>query len=185
MRLSPACNSRRQKVKKAQQLWNTRDPGKIALAYTEGTHGASTQLVELTIAVGLSDSIWRNRDQFLKGRQEIIQFLTKKWYDLAFDSRVSVCSRSLATQREKERNYKLRKELFAFTDNKIAVQFWYEYQDAHDGMNWKRCCAWVTCIPTFRALINLPHISNLGIRRLRGLDFCAGRTDAQATNVRK
>ena len=54
---------------------------------------------------------------------------------------MSVCSRSFATQRVKERNYKLQKELFAFTDNKIAVQFWYEYQDAHDGMKWKRCCA--------------------------------------------
>jgi len=90
----------RQKVKKAQQLWNTQDPEKIALAYTE-------------------DSIWRNRDQFLKGREEIIRFLTQKW--------------------EKEKNYKLRKELFAFSDNKIAVQFWYEYQDAHHDMKWKRC----------------------------------------------
>ena len=56
---------------------------------------------------------------------------------------MSVCSRSFATQRVKERNYKSQKELFAFTDNKIAVQFWYEYQDAHDGMKWKRCCAWL------------------------------------------
>ena len=40
---------------------------------------------------------------------------------------------------EKEKSYRLRKELFAFTDNKIAVQFWYEYQDSHDGMKWKRC----------------------------------------------
>ena len=40
---------------------------------------------------------------------------------------------------EKEKNYRLRKELFAFTENKIAVQFWYEFQDAHDGMKWKRC----------------------------------------------
>lgn len=40
---------------------------------------------------------------------------------------------------KKEQNYRLRKELFAFTDNKIAVQFWYEYQDANDGMKWKRC----------------------------------------------
>jgi len=39
----------------------------------------------------------------------------------------------------KEKNYRLRKELFAFTDNKIAVQFWYEYQDASDGLKWKRC----------------------------------------------
>lgn len=88
------------KVKKAQDLWNTRTPTKVCLAYTE-------------------DSIWRNRSTFLKGQQEIIAFLTAKW--------------------EKEKNYRLRKELFAFTESKIAVQFWYEYQDAHDGMKWKRC----------------------------------------------
>lgn len=104
------------KVKKAQDLWNTksgqasqpilprltifRDPHTVVKAYTE-------------------NSIWRNRSIFLNGHAEIVDFLTKKW--------------------EKEQNYRLRKELFAFTDNKIAVQFWYEYQDAHDGMKWKRC----------------------------------------------
>ncbi|GAB7333976.1 hypothetical protein MBLNU13_g06080t1 [Cladosporium sp. NU13] len=65
------------------------------------------------------DSIWRNRDRFLTGTEAIVQFLTAKW--------------------EKERSYRLRKELFAFSDNRIAVQFWYEYQDSHDGMKWKRC----------------------------------------------
>lgn len=65
------------------------------------------------------DSIWRNRSHFLSGTQAIQDFLKEKW--------------------TKERNYRLRKELFAFTDNKIAVQFWYEYQDASDGMKWKRC----------------------------------------------
>lgn len=65
------------------------------------------------------DCIWRNRDHFFSGTQKIEEFLTKKW--------------------EKEKSYKLRKELFAFSDNKIAVQFWYEYQDASDGMRWKRC----------------------------------------------
>ncbi|KAI0030008.1 hypothetical protein K488DRAFT_79837 [Vararia minispora EC-137] len=90
----------RAKVKKAQDIWNTRDPAICVKAYTE-------------------DSIWRNRTTFLKGHSQIIEFLTRKW--------------------EKERNYRLRKELFAFTDNKIAVQFWYEYQDAHDSMKWKRC----------------------------------------------
>ncbi|KZT23226.1 DUF1348-domain-containing protein [Neolentinus lepideus HHB14362 ss-1] len=88
------------KVKKAQDLWNTQNPAKVTLAYTEG-------------------SIWRNRSSFLRGHREIQDFLTAKW--------------------QKEKNYKLRKELFAFTDNQIAVQFWYEYQDAHDGMKWKRC----------------------------------------------
>ncbi|KAF2092493.1 DUF1348-domain-containing protein [Rhizodiscina lignyota] len=65
------------------------------------------------------DSIWRNRHWFFTGTDEIAGFLSKKW--------------------QREKNYILRKELFAFTDNKIAVQFWYEYQDADDGMKWKRC----------------------------------------------
>ncbi|KAK4984697.1 hypothetical protein LTR50_006438 [Elasticomyces elasticus] len=90
----------RSKVKKAQDLWNTRNPENIAQAYTE-------------------DCIWRNRSTFLHGHAAIVDFLTAKW--------------------EKENNYRLRKELFAFTSNKIAVQFWYEYQDAHDSMKWKRC----------------------------------------------
>ncbi|KXL47355.1 hypothetical protein M433DRAFT_1194 [Acidomyces richmondensis BFW] len=88
------------KVKKAQDLWNTQDPVRVSKAYT-------------------SDSIWRNRDQFLTGTDEIVDFLTWKW--------------------NKEKNYRLRKELFSWTDNKIAVQFWYEYQDSHDSMKWKRC----------------------------------------------
>ncbi|KAI8934710.1 hypothetical protein NX059_008399 [Plenodomus lindquistii] len=65
------------------------------------------------------DSIWRNRSSFIAGTAAIEALLTKKW--------------------EKEKSYRLRKELFAFTDDKIAVQFWYEYQDAHDGLKWKRC----------------------------------------------
>ncbi|KAH8717096.1 hypothetical protein GQ44DRAFT_659749, partial [Phaeosphaeriaceae sp. PMI808] len=65
------------------------------------------------------DSIWRNRTSFIVGTSAIENLLTKKW--------------------EKEKNYRLRKELFAFTKNKIAVQFWYEFQDAHDDMKWKRC----------------------------------------------
>ena len=83
-------------------VWLTvsREPETISKAYT-------------------SDSIWRNRDQFLSGSEAIVEFLTRKW--------------------QKEKSYRLRKELFAFSDNKIAVQFWYEYQDAHDGMKWKRC----------------------------------------------
>jgi uncharacterized protein len=66
-----------------------------------------------------ADCIWRNRDKFIQGTEEIIAFLQRKW--------------------NREQNYRLRKELFAFRDNKIAVQFWYEYQDAEDGMKWKRC----------------------------------------------
>ncbi|KAK0553784.1 hypothetical protein OC846_000431 [Tilletia horrida] len=88
----------RAKVKKAQALWNTQNPEKIAPAYTE-------------------DSVWRNRDQFFTGHAAIKEFLTKKW--------------------QKERRYTLKKELFCWQDNKIAVQFWYEYQ-AESGQ-WRRC----------------------------------------------
>jgi nuclear transport factor 2 (NTF2) superfamily protein len=63
------------------------------------------------------DCIWRNRDHFFTGTTAIIDFLTKKW--------------------QKEQHYRLRKELFAFDNDRIAVQFWYEYQDATDGQ-WKR-----------------------------------------------
>ncbi|KAH9845910.1 DUF1348-domain-containing protein [Teratosphaeria destructans] len=103
------------KVKKAQDLWNTRcvftisdssplvdrhrNPQNVSKAYTE-------------------DSVWRNRDKFLTGQAEIVEFLTAKW--------------------NKEKNYRLRKELFAWTENRIAVQFWYEYQDSNDGLKWKR-----------------------------------------------
>ncbi|KFY55947.1 hypothetical protein V496_06854 [Pseudogymnoascus sp. VKM F-4515 (FW-2607)] len=80
----------KQKVKAAQAAWNTKDPKRVALAYTP-------------------DSIWRNRDRFLQGREEIEAFLTHKWFV--------------------ESGYRLRKELFAFEGNKIAVQFWYEHHD--------------------------------------------------------
>ncbi|CAL1711052.1 unnamed protein product [Somion occarium] len=81
------------KVKMAQDLWNTRDPEKVVLAYN-------------------SDTIWRNRDQFMRGHEEVKEFLRKKW--------------------EKENGYRLRKDLFAFTDNKIAVQFFYEWFDTKE-----------------------------------------------------
>ena len=83
--------SARQKVQIAEDLWNTRDPKKVAQAYTE-------------------DSIWRNRSEFIQGRAEIEAFLTRKW--------------------EKELDYKLKKELFLFSDDKIAVQFEYVWHDA-------------------------------------------------------
>nr|AHN52028.1 hypothetical protein [Cercospora nicotianae] len=102
MSLKPPYNAStaHQKVKTAQNLWNTQDPSKISQAYTP-------------------NSIWRNRDKFVQGTDQIITFLRAKW--------------------ENEKNYSLRKELFAFTENRIAVQFWYEYQDKNDGMKWKRC----------------------------------------------
>ncbi|KAM5384600.1 hypothetical protein ACJZ2D_001345 [Fusarium nematophilum] len=87
----------RQKVKAAQNAWNTKDPETVKMAYTE-------------------DSIWRNRDQFLQGRDAIKEFLTAKW--------------------AKEDGYRLRKELFAFQNNKIAVQFWYEWHD-QQGQWWR------------------------------------------------
>jgi len=87
------------KVKAAQDLWNTCNPSKVVLAYTE-------------------DSIWRNRDKFFNGHEAIKKFLTEKW--------------------DHETGYKLRKELFAFTDNKIAVQFWYEYYSSSE-QSWFRC----------------------------------------------
>ena len=64
-------------------------------------------------------SVWRNRSTFLRGRAEIESFLTEKW--------------------QREKDYRLRKELFALQGNRIAVQFWYEYRDAREGMVWKRC----------------------------------------------
>ena len=83
--------SARAKVQAAEDAWNTRDPEKVALAYTV-------------------DSEWRNRDEFLHGREEIKAFLERKW--------------------AKERDYKLRKELWTFSDNRIAVRFEYEWRDA-------------------------------------------------------
>ncbi|MBE4950783.1 nuclear transport factor 2 family protein [Chryseobacterium culicis] len=86
-----------QKVQLAEDAWNTQNPEKVSQAYT-------------------IDSEWRNRDTFLKGREEIVTFLTKKW--------------------QKELHYKLKKEYWAHTDNRIAVRFEYEYQ-TKDG-NWFR-----------------------------------------------
>jgi nuclear transport factor 2 (NTF2) superfamily protein len=95
----------RQKVQAAEDAWNTRDPERVALAYTE-------------------DSEWRNRAEFFRGRDAIREFLTRKW--------------------AKELDYKLRKELWAFTGNRIAVRFEYEWRDdsghwfrSHGNENWE------------------------------------------------
>ncbi|MGW0564052.1 nuclear transport factor 2 family protein [Streptomyces sp. NPDC003016] len=82
-----------QKVRAAEDAWNSRDPERVSLAYTE-------------------DSEWRNRDTFLRGRAEIVEFLRGKW--------------------EREQDYRLRKELWAFTDNRIAVCFEYEWHNDED-----------------------------------------------------
>ncbi|MEZ0095149.1 nuclear transport factor 2 family protein [Streptacidiphilus sp. EB129] len=85
------------KVQAAEDAWNSRDPERIALAYTP-------------------DSEWRNRDRFITGRSEIVAFLREKW--------------------QRELDYRLRKELWAFTGDRIAVRFEYEWHDA-DGQWWR------------------------------------------------
>jgi hypothetical protein len=86
-----------QKVRLAEDGWNSRDPEKVSLAYSP-------------------DSRWRNRAEFISGRQEIIAFLKRKW--------------------AKEQDYRLTKELWAFESNRIAVRFAYEWHD--DSGNWFR-----------------------------------------------
>jgi nuclear transport factor 2 (NTF2) superfamily protein len=85
------------KVRAAEDAWNTRDPARVALAYTE-------------------DSVWRNRSEFLTGRDQIRAFLARKW--------------------ERELDYRLVKALWAFGDDRIAVRFRYEWRDA--AGNWFR-----------------------------------------------
>lgn len=86
-----------QKVQAAEDAWNTRDPVKVSLAYTE-------------------DTSWRNRAEFINGREEVQQFLTGKWH--------------------RELEYRLKKELWAYTGNRIAVTFRYEWHD--DSGQWFR-----------------------------------------------
>ena len=86
-----------EKVRLAEDGWNSRDPEKVALAYTV-------------------DSYWRNRAEFVRGREAIIAFLTRKW--------------------QRELDYRLIKELWAFHGNRIAVRFAYEWHD--DSGNWFR-----------------------------------------------
>ena len=95
----------KQKIQLAEDAWNSQDPVKVSKAYTV-------------------DSEWRNRSQFINGREEIQAFLTDKW--------------------ENERKYKLKKEYWAHGDDRIAVRFEYEYQNkdgqwfrAHGNENWE------------------------------------------------
>jgi nuclear transport factor 2 (NTF2) superfamily protein len=85
------------KVRLAEDGWNSRDPQKVSLAYSAA-------------------SVWRNRSEFVTGREAIVQFLTRKW--------------------AKELDYRLIKELWAFNENRIAVRFAYEWHD--DSGNWFR-----------------------------------------------
>lgn len=94
-----------QKVRMAEDGWNSRDPQRVSMVYTQ-------------------DSQWRNRAEFPKGREEIIEFLTRKW--------------------AKELEYRLIKELWAFDHNRIAVRFAYEWHDeagswfrSYGNENWK------------------------------------------------
>ena len=85
------------KVQLAEDLWNTRNPERVAAAYTE-------------------DSQWRNRAEFFTGRAAIVEFLRRKW--------------------NKELDYRLKKELWGFRNNRMAVRFEYEWHD--DSGNWFR-----------------------------------------------
>lgn len=87
----------RAKVQAAEDAWNTKDPVRVAGAYT-------------------IDTVWRNRDEHVEGREQVIAFLSRKW--------------------EREGDYRLRKNLWAFSDNRIAVRFQYESRDA-DGQWWR------------------------------------------------
>jgi nuclear transport factor 2 (NTF2) superfamily protein len=87
----------RQKVQAGEDAWNTREPERVAAAYTP-------------------DTVWRNRSEFVTGRDEVQDFLTRKW--------------------ERELDYALRKSLWAFAGNHIAVRFQYEWHDA-DGQWWR------------------------------------------------
>ena len=93
------------KVQAAEDAWNTRDPVRVSLAYTPDTE-------------------WRNRADFVNGREQVVEFLTRKW--------------------EREHDYRLKKTLWAFMDNRIAVRFEYEWHDAagqwfrsHGNENWE------------------------------------------------
>src|SRR5258707_8825393 len=95
----------RQKVQAAEDAWNSRDPVRVSLAYTEDTE-------------------WRNRSEFINGRAQAVEFLRRKW------------NRALA--------YRVKKELWAFTGNRIAVRFEYEFHDdtgqwyrAYGNENWE------------------------------------------------
>jgi uncharacterized protein len=93
------------KVQAAEDAWNSRDPERVSMAYTENTE-------------------WRNRTEFLRGREQVVEFLRRKW--------------------AREHDYRLRKELWAFGSHRIAVRFEYEFHDdqgqwwrAYGNENWE------------------------------------------------
>ncbi len=94
-----------QKVQAAEDAWNSRDPVRVSLAYTPDTE-------------------WRNRAEFVNGREQVVEFLSRKW--------------------ARELDYRLKKQLWAFMDNRIAVRFEYEWHDdagqwyrSHGNENWE------------------------------------------------
>ena len=94
-----------QKVQAAEDAWNSRDPVRVSLAYTPDTE-------------------WRNRAEFVNGREQVVEFLSRKW--------------------ARELDYRLKKQLWAFMDNRIAVRFAYEWHDdagqwyrSHGNENWE------------------------------------------------
>ena len=89
--------SAKQKIRMAEDAWNSRDPVRVSLVYTE-------------------DTVWRNRSEFPVGRAQVVEFLSRKW--------------------AKELEYRLIKELWTFTENRIAVRFAYEWHD--DSGHWYR-----------------------------------------------
>ena len=119
----------KKKIGAAQDAWNSRDPARVALAYTPDTE-------------------WRNRNEFLKGRDAVREFLTRKW--------------------QKELDYRLKKELWCFADTRIAVRFEYEWHD--DSGQWYRSYGnetWADFLP--RRLNQFGHVEELaGARYWRG-----------------
>jgi nuclear transport factor 2 (NTF2) superfamily protein len=102
------------KVRAAEDGWNSQDPGRVALAYTQ-------------------DSRWRNRSEFFQGREEIVRFLTRKW--------------------QRELDYRLIKEIWAFDTHRIAVRFAYEWHDdvdrwfrSYGNENWEFTDAGLMCV---------------------------------------
>lgn len=134
-----------QKVRLAEDAWNSRDPARVALGYTV-------------------DSRWRNRAEFVIGREEIMQFLSRKWV--------------------RELDYRLIKEVWAYTDNRIVVRFAYEWHD--DAGNWYRAYGNENWQFNAEGLMELRHasINDLPIQESdRKFDWPLGRRPDDYPNL--
>lgn len=134
-----------QKVRLAEDAWNSRDPARVALGYTV-------------------DSRWRNRAEFVIGREEIMEFLSRKWV--------------------RELDYRLIKEVWAYTDNRIAVRFAYEWHD--DAGNWYRAYGNENWQFNAEGLMELRHasINDLPIQESdRKFDWPLGRRPDDYPNL--